>query len=172
LSGFDVNENQRFGSPGEGKLGTRFANNFLIVERPSILRLFGAFRRVPRDAQDSESGEVIVMLSHLGLLEIDCDAPPYPIVRACRKLGLSEPEDVRWCRRSHQTRRRHSWIHFLASPIWGRLLGRGEEAERACNCGRPLPELDSYSFTFQTGEQVEYDVGQCPYCRTIYWEKI
>ena len=37
------------------------------------------------------------MSSELGLLEVECDAPPYPIVRACRKLGLIAPEDVRWC---------------------------------------------------------------------------
>ena len=36
----------------------------------------------------------------------------------------------------------------------------------------PFPLLESYSFTFQSGEQVEYEMGQCPRCRTIYWEKI
>lgn len=112
------------------------------------------------------------MLSHLGLLEVECDAPPYPIVRACRKLGIRKPEDVRWCCKSHSPRRHHGWIRFLASPIWGRLLGRTETVGHSCSCGQALPELESYSFTFQTGEQVEYDIGQCPRCRTIYWEKI
>lgn len=111
------------------------------------------------------------MLNHLGLLEVECDAPPYPIVRACRKLGMSEPEDVRWSHKNHNSRRSHSWIRFLASPIWGRLLRRDEKAASVCSCGQPMPELDSYSFTFQTGEQVEYDLAQCPRCRTIYWEK-
>jgi hypothetical protein len=51
------------------------------------------------------------------------------------------------------------------------LLGRTEAEAHTCNCGRTLPALESYAFTFQTGEQVEYEMGQCPHCRTIYWEK-
>ena len=111
------------------------------------------------------------MLSHLGLLEVVCDAPPYPIVRACRKLGMIQPEDVRWCRKGRPSRRQAGWIRLLASPIWRRLLRRNETTEQPCNCGRPLPNLEGYSFTFQTGEQVEYEMGQCPRCQTIYWEK-
>jgi hypothetical protein len=51
------------------------------------------------------------------------------------------------------------------------LLGRAETSERVCSCGRDLPELENYAFTFQNGEQIEYEIGQCPRCRTIYWEK-
>jgi hypothetical protein len=112
------------------------------------------------------------MLSRLGLLEVECDAPPYPIVRACRKLGMSQPEDVRWSRKNRQPRRHHGWIRFLASPIWGRLLGRTEPEEPACSCGHPLPHLESYAFTFQTGEHTEYAMGQCLHCHTIYWQKL
>lgn len=111
------------------------------------------------------------MSNRLGPLEVECDAPPYPIVRACRKLGMREPEDVRWCRKGHRARRTHGWIHFLTNPIWGRLLSREESAEPACTCGRRLPSLECFCFTYQTGEQIEYEMGQCPYCRTIYWEK-
>ncbi|HTU19745.1 MAG TPA: hypothetical protein VMG10_16910 [Gemmataceae bacterium] len=112
------------------------------------------------------------MSSHLGLLEVECDAPPYPIVRACRKLGMSSPEDVRWCRKSRQARRHRGWIHFLASPIWGRLLGRHDSETPSCTCGYTLPDIECYAFTFQTGEEVEYEIGQCARCRTIYWDKI
>jgi hypothetical protein len=112
------------------------------------------------------------MVSRLGILEVECDAPPYPIVRACRKLGMSEPEDVRWCRKSRHARRHHGWIRFLANPIWGRLLGREEAETPICTCGHSVPNLESYSFTFQTGEQVEYEMGQCLRCRTIFWEKL
>ncbi len=111
------------------------------------------------------------MLSHLGPLEVECDAPSYPIVRACRKLGMSEPEDVRWCRRSRQLRRPNGWIGLLANPIWGCLLGREDSEAPVCTCGNSLPPMESYSFTFQTGEQIEYEMGQCVHCRTIYWEK-
>lgn len=112
------------------------------------------------------------MSSRFDLLEVECDAPPYAIVRACRKVGMQSPEDVRWCRKCHHGKRHHGWISFLANPIWGRLLGRAEMEEQACACGQPLPELESFAFTFQSGESVEYDMGQCPRCRTVYWEKI
>src|SRR5579875_1942666 len=111
------------------------------------------------------------MSDHLGPLEIECDAPPYAIVRACRKLGMSEPEDVRWCRKVLHSRRSQSWFPFL-SPLWERLLGRDEREADTCICGRPLPVLESYLFTFQSGKQVEYEMGQCLYCRTIYWDKV
>lgn len=111
------------------------------------------------------------MLSHLGPLEIECDAPSYPIVRACRKLGLSEPEDVRWCRKSRSPRRSRGWIGLLANPLWECLIGREDVETSACTCGHPLPSMEGYSFTFQTGEKIEYEMGQCLRCRTIYWEK-
>ena len=103
--------------------------------------------------------------------KLNVTPPPYPIVRACRKLGMSEPEDVRWCRKGHHTQRAHGWMHFLTNPIWGRLLSRAESEETVCGCGRPLPILECFCFTFQSGEQVEYEMAQCPRCRTIYWEK-
>lgn len=111
------------------------------------------------------------MSSHFELLELECDAPPYVIVRACRKLGMKSPEDVRWCHKGRHGKRHHGWISFLANPIWGRLLGRVEEEDHACTCGQPLPELESFAFTFQNGESVEYDMGQCQRCRTVYWDK-
>jgi hypothetical protein len=114
--------------------------------------------------------EVRTMSNHLGPLEVECDAPPYAIVRACRKLGMSEPEDVRWCRKG-RSRRSQSWIQFF-SPLWGHLIGREERDETLCVCGWPLPLLENYSFTFLSGEQVEYQMGQCPRCRTIYWDKV
>lgn len=109
------------------------------------------------------------MSNDLGMLNFECDAPPYPIVRACRKLGLRAPEDVRWSRKCHH-KRSASWIHYLTA--WSHLLAREPEAEPACNCGQPLPILESYSFTFQSGEQIDYEIGQCAHCRAIYWEKI
>lgn len=85
---------------------------------------------------------------------------------------MRAPEDVRWCRLGRRTRRHYGWIHFLASPIWGRLLGRREPETSSCTCGRSLPEMACYSFTFQNGDQVDYEMGQCVRCRTIYWDKL
>ncbi len=112
------------------------------------------------------------MSSDLGVLELECDAPPYAIVRACRMLGMNAPEDVRWCRKGRPHKEGHGWMSFLARRTWGRLLGRGQAEEPTCICGRSLPDLECYSFLFQTGEQVEYAMTQCPRCRTICWEKI
>ncbi len=137
-------------------LGTIFANK--------IIQMISGFRSLIKERTNKEA---TVMSSYLGPLQVECDAPPYPIVRACRKLGMNEPEDVRWCRKGHHSRRSHGWIHFLTNPFWG----REEAEEHLCVCGRQLPILESYCFTFQTGEQVEYEMAQCPRCRTIYWEK-
>jgi hypothetical protein len=112
------------------------------------------------------------MPSNLGLLELECDAPSYPIVRACRKLGMKAPEDVRWCRITRFQRRGHGWMRFLAGRTLGRLFGKhGSEAE-VCTCGHTLPNLEGYSFAFSTGEQMDYQLGQCPRCRTIFWDNI
>jgi hypothetical protein len=41
------------------------------------------------------------MSNQLGPIDVCCDAPPYPIVKACAQLGFLMPEDVRWCQMSH-----------------------------------------------------------------------
>jgi hypothetical protein len=84
---------------------------------------------------------------------------------------MREPEDVRWCQKGRHHRRTHGWIHYLTNPIWGRLLSRDESEALLCACGQEFPILECFCFTFQTGEQVEYEMGQCPHCRTIYWER-
>jgi len=111
------------------------------------------------------------MSNHLGPLQVECDAPPYPIVRACRRLGMNTPEDVRWSHNGRRSQRSQGWIQFF-SPLWGHLMGREPMERTLCVCGWPLPLLENYSFTFLSGEQVEYEMGQCPRCRTIHWEKI
>lgn len=111
------------------------------------------------------------MSSHVDLLEIECDAPSYPIVRACRRLGMESPEDVRWARLSRFRYRHHGWMGRLARRTFGALFGRRDPAEESCSCGHTLPELELYAFTFRTGEELEYAVGQCPCCRSIYWDE-
>jgi hypothetical protein len=100
------------------------------------------------------------MSGNLGPIDIQCDAPPYPVVKACVSLGFHEPEDVRWCRIERRRLRRPSslfpWLR-AAIPM--------------CVCGQPLPKLESYTFTFVSGSQLEYHLGQCSRCRTIYWDK-
>jgi hypothetical protein len=114
----------------------------------------------------------MVRLHALGLLEVECDAPPYPIVRACRKLGLLRPEDARWCRLNRRQRAEQGWKSFFASFLWVRFLCGAGSHEKPCSCGCPLLNVGRYSFAFQPGEQLEYELVQCPNCWTIYWEQL
>jgi hypothetical protein len=90
------------------------------------------------------------MSSELGPIDIVCDAPPYPVVRACQRLGLRAPQDVRWCR-----------VNRYAAG----------SARGSCTCGHAAPRLESYTFTFVSGSQASYYLAQCPRCRTIFWDK-
>ncbi len=107
-------------------------------------------------------------------LELECDAPPYPIVRACRRLGFRTPEDVRWCRLRPATPPQPSdrpsvfTLQGLKS-----IFAKPEPAKGpACVCGQALPGLDRCSFTLASGRQVDYLLGQCPRCRSIFWQEV
>lgn len=100
------------------------------------------------------------MSSELGPIEIECEAPPYPVVRACRRLGFRRPEDVRWCR----VRRA---IMQPGADLFGELSAA---ARVPCSCGTALPRLESYTFTFVSGSQSAYYLAQCERCRTVYWD--
>jgi hypothetical protein len=99
------------------------------------------------------------MSSELGPFEIDCDAPSYFVVRACEGLGFRTPQDVRWRRIDRRNLERPGgffpWLRANAS---------------CCSCGQPLPALEGYTFTFISGRQTEYHLGQCQRCRTIFWD--
>jgi hypothetical protein len=100
------------------------------------------------------------MAKHLGPLEIDCDAPPYCVVRATRQVGIVDPEDVRWARIGRHV------LDWIAQPR------RGLAARRVtCVCGRPLPALEPVTFTFETGASLSILVGQCSCCRAVYWDE-
>jgi hypothetical protein len=102
--------------------------------------------------------------------DMDCDAPPYPIIRACRKLGFETPEDVRWCRRgSAVTPEPTGWKRF-APRLWNLLFGRFNAEPRGCPCVRRPPALNRCTFTMSSGREVGYLIGQCSRCRTIIWE--
>lgn len=93
------------------------------------------------------------MGSKLGPLEINCDAPPYPVVTSCVKLGVEKPQDVRWLGTSEQI--------------------EGEAVERTvCTCKEKLPELNQYEFTFASGDVGMFNIGQCKKCKTVYWNQI
>jgi len=111
------------------------------------------------------------MSSRLGPLDVECDAPPYSVVCACRDLGLQSPEDVRWRRMSHFRRQWKERRSLFGIGSWAELLGRREAHEMTCSCGNPLPALETGSFLFGSGRTQTYQLGQCRRCRTIFWEE-
>jgi hypothetical protein len=110
------------------------------------------------------------MSTHLGLLQVECDAPPYTVVRACTRLGLKTPEDVRWIRLSNLRQRRGALTPFFGPGYWAALFGGQGAPTLACSCGCHLPTLETCSFLFATGRSETYHLGQCDRCRTIFWE--
>jgi len=109
--------------------------------------------------------------SRLGPIDITCDAPSYKVVQACRRVGLQEPEDVRWCRLSEHGPVTHGWRGLFHSETWKRLLKPQPAHEKGCRCGGRLPDLDRVTFTFTTGHEATYLIGQCGRCRTVFWDE-
>jgi hypothetical protein len=112
------------------------------------------------------------MASQLGRLEVDCDAPAYTIVRACNRLGMYSPEDVRWCRMAHYLNAFAGWRGLFNRHAWKLLWETTVRAERVCFCGGQLPSLMMYTFTLNTGEELSYYLGQCGKCHTVFWEQV
>jgi len=110
------------------------------------------------------------MSKSLGPIEIQCDAPPYSVVRACQRVGMRNPEDVRWVRLSHFLQQTENRRDMLSVQVWKALLGVGAGVGN-CSCGQCLPNLERYTFTFRTGNQSSFFLGQCSGCRTIFWEE-
>jgi hypothetical protein len=110
------------------------------------------------------------MFSRFKQLKIWCDAPPYAVVRACKGCGFHSPLDVRWC---HMGRFLNGDGHrngTFVSRLWHWLLGRRRPKEHTCTCGKPLPNLKRYRFYFLTKKVGDHLLGQCPLCRTIFWD--
>lgn len=110
------------------------------------------------------------MSNKLGPLDVICDAPPYCIVRACHLIGLQAPEDVRWLRLSHFLRENAG--EEQGGSFFHKLLGtQGRMKDGSCSCGQALPALEKYVFTLLHHGDLYYLLGQCPRCRTIFWEE-
>lgn len=89
-----------------------------------------------------------------GRIDINCDAPPYYIVQACKlpSIGFERPEDVRWLR--------VAYIHFGMTAVRCPCLALG-----------PLVALCEVCFTLKDQPDVHYLMGQCPRCKTMYWRE-
>ena len=110
------------------------------------------------------------MFNRSNAIDICCDAPSYPIVQACRSIGIVDPEDVRWCRVSN-LQNGPSVMELFRPSTWKSMLGKNEPRNANCFCGQGLPRLEKSTFTFSSGRKVEYLIGQCRRCRAIFWEE-
>jgi hypothetical protein len=105
--------------------------------------------------------------SDMGPIDINCDAPPFSVVKACEKLGFRSPLDVRWCRMSHFVKdQRERGFHLL---LW--LLGNSQPSKANCICGQILPLMEPHTFTFASEKEAHFLLGQCCRCRTMFWEE-
>jgi hypothetical protein len=112
------------------------------------------------------------MSSQLGPIEICCDCPPYSVVRASKRIGLEFPEDVRWWRLSDFRKQGEQSWGLFRPRTWRLPWGTTRPAHRdTCSCGAKLPLLQRYAFTFRTGNESSYLIGQCLRCRTVFWEE-
>ena len=111
------------------------------------------------------------MFHRLQAFQIDCDAPAYPIVQACRTIGLRDPEDVRWVRLARFCKDRSARVDLLNPRTWTSLLGGNPNRELRCSCGQELPNLDKCTFTLISGKELHYYLGQCGRCHTVFWEE-
>jgi hypothetical protein len=129
------------------------------------VQLFG-LRWVPACFNEEDA-----MPNQLGPVEINCDAPAYPFVQACRQVGIQNPEDVRWCRISHliseqpSCRNPHPCLWVL-----GRAAG-AESSDAKCFCGQCLPPLEKFIFFLSSGVEKPYFLGQCSRCHTVFWDE-
>ena len=106
-----------------------------------------------------------------GPLEVVCDAPSYPIVQACSMIGLERPEDVRWWKVTHFLAAHGYALPDCRGASWTQLLQAPRPKPLTCPCGRELPPLTEYRFTFNDGTHADYSLGQCGRCKTVYWHE-
>jgi hypothetical protein len=111
------------------------------------------------------------MSKPLGPIEIACDCPPYPIVQACYLVGFQDPEDVRWCRLSTFLVDHAGWSEVARMFSWHLLpINRYLKGSR-CSCNTQMPLMQRCLFSTSNGLSFTYLLGQCPRCRTIFWEE-
>jgi hypothetical protein len=103
-------------------------------------------------------------------LEIVCDAPPYAIVRACRMIDVERPEDVRWCEVTSLLHEHGLAGHLPDGFTWNEYMESLGSPAWECHCGRLLPYLIEYRFTYNTGAEARYSLAQCGRCKTVYWK--
>jgi hypothetical protein len=108
------------------------------------------------------------MAGTLHPLDIYCDAPPFPVVGACQRLGFRSPLDVRWCRLSDFLAARSG---RPSTPPGAQGFNTQPAQETTCTCGESLPRLEQYAITFVLEKVADYRLGECRRCGTMFWEE-
>jgi hypothetical protein len=116
-------------------------------------------------------GEITMFFDGFGTLKIECDAPGYAIVRACRKLGFKTPEDVRWCRVSRARPAPPKKRGGLLAQAFRAIFRKTASRRAGCICRCQSPELDKYTYTLASGGEKHLFLGQCRQCLTIFWKE-
>jgi hypothetical protein len=112
------------------------------------------------------------MSSGLGCIDIDCEAPSYEVVEACRGLGLHSPWDVRWLRMSRLDQPPLCGRGVFSVRRWVELLGLSRPRGGTCPCGQQLPAPGRRHFPSLPRGECDYLIGQCGRCHTIFWERV
>lgn len=112
------------------------------------------------------------MSKQLGPIEIVCDCPDYAIVKACHLVGLRDAEDVRWYRLSNFLVEQAGWSEVARMFSWHLLPINRYLAGSKCTCGHALPRVRRCLFSTSDGGSYSYLLGQCPRCRTVFWEDL
>ena len=108
------------------------------------------------------------MSRKLNAIPIDCDAPAYPVVHACRHAGFNKPEDVRW-RRLPADRLWTGMFTELLRVL--HTLSGLRQPPVTCACGAELPAPGRYQFTCSEGQTRGYVFTQCKHCHTMHWDE-
>jgi len=93
-------------------------------------------------------------------------------VQGCAEAGFQTPLDVRWLRLDRASGGRDKPKGLLTFQNWTGAVGLGRPAERTCSCGQDLPGLQRCVFILSCGRELEYLLGQCRRCRTIFWQQL
>lgn len=110
------------------------------------------------------------MSSQWGSIEITCDAPIYPVVQACERLGFRNPLDVRWHHLGRRGSEKDGQGRDAGAFLWWWFTRKSPARKIACSCGEPLPVMQRYTFKSMYTTVAEYNLGQCRRCLTIFWE--
>jgi hypothetical protein len=98
------------------------------------------------------------------------ELPPGPIMEACERIGFLESQDVAWSKVSKLLDDRSGWFGRLLTRLMATGPMPSRRHEVACMCGEHFVLLLKYRFTLDTGEKIDYRIGQCERCRTIHWD--